>query len=80
MRRGGRNREAVSKCDRRSSLQARSLDHPGCPWKVQRERGPQVAQRLVSRGPPLVARHSVIDLDEVDPTHHWAIREQLPNP
>ncbi len=80
MCRGGRNGEAVPKRNRRSALQARNLDHPGCPWKVQRERGPYVAQRLVSRGATLIARHTVVDLDQVNPAHHWAICEQLPNP
>ncbi len=80
MRRGGRNREAVSKRDRRSGLQARDLDHPGRPWKVRRECGPQVAQRLVSRGAPLIAGQPVVDLYQVDPAHHRAICEQLPDP
>jgi hypothetical protein len=48
--RGGRNREAVPKRNRDLCLQARDLDHPGGPWKVQRECSPQIPQRLISRG------------------------------
>jgi hypothetical protein len=40
--RGGRNREAVPKRNRDLCLQARDLDHPGGPWKVQRECSPQI--------------------------------------
>jgi hypothetical protein len=65
VRRGGRNREAVLKRDRRSGLQARYLDHPGRPRKVRCERGTKISQRLVSGPLALVTRHSVIDLHEV---------------
>jgi hypothetical protein len=34
--RGGRNREAVPKRDRCSGLQARDIDHPGCPLGRER--------------------------------------------
>lgn len=57
---GGRNREAVPKRDRRSGLQARDVDHPGCPRKVQRERCSQISQRLISGGVPLITRYSVV--------------------
>ncbi|MDA8067314.1 MAG: hypothetical protein M0T77_01680, partial [Actinomycetota bacterium] len=34
---GGYRREAVRERDRRSSLKARGLDHPGRSWKIRRE-------------------------------------------
>lgn len=77
---GGRNREAVPKRNCGSCLQACDLDHPGGPWKVQREHSPQVPQRLISRGAPVIASHSAVDLNEVDPAHDRAIREQLLEP
>ena len=80
MSRSGCNREAVPKRNRGSCLQTCDLDHPGGPRKVQRERSPQVAQRLVSRGPPLIALKSVVDLYEVDPAHDRASGEQRLDP
>ncbi len=80
MSRGGRNSKAVPKRNRSSCLEACDLNHPGGPWKVQRERCPQIPQRLISRGAPLIASHPVIDLNEVDPAHDRAIREQLLKP
>jgi hypothetical protein len=76
VRRGGRNREAVPKRDRRSSLQTRRLDHPGRPRKVRRERRTKIYQRLVGGRLALVTRYSVMDLHEVDPAHRRAIRKQ----
>jgi hypothetical protein len=78
--RGGRDREAVPKRDRGCCLQARDLDHPGGPRKIQSERSPQIPQCLISRGAPLVTSHPVVDLYEVDPAHDRASREQLLNP
>ncbi len=62
MSRGGRDREAVPKRNRGSRLQACDLNHPGSPWKVQREHSPEVPQRFISRSAPLIALHPVVDL------------------
>jgi hypothetical protein len=78
--RSGRNRKAVAQSDRRSCLQARRLDHPGCPRKIRREYGAKISQRLIRRLLPLVTRHSVIDLHEVDPAHHRTIAKRLLDP
>jgi hypothetical protein len=77
---GGRNREAVPERDRCSGLQARHLDHAGRPRKVRCQRAPKISQRLVSGLVALVTRYSVIDLHEVDPAHHRAIRKRVLNP
>ncbi|HEY4916232.1 MAG TPA: hypothetical protein VIH92_04950 [Solirubrobacteraceae bacterium] len=78
--RGGRHRETVPQRDPRASLQARHLDHPGCPREIRRERGTKISQRRVSGRLALVTRYSVVDLHEVDPAHHWAIRKRLLDP
>jgi len=78
--RGGRNRKAVPQRDWRASLQARDLDHPGRPRKIRRERTTKISQRLVSGSLALVTRYPVVDLHEVDPAHHRAIRKGPVNP
>jgi hypothetical protein len=73
---GGRDREAAPKRDRRSSLQARYRDHPRRPRKVRCERGTKISQCLVSGRLASVTHYPVVDLYEVDPAHHRAIRKR----
>lgn len=66
--------------DRRACLQARDLDHPRRPWKIERERRPKVTERLVRCSGPMIASDSTVDLDEVHPAHQWPLRTQFLDP
>ncbi len=63
----GRHRKAIPERHRSTCLETSDLDHPGSPGKIQRERGSQVPQCLVSRIPSLVALYAIVDLNKVHP-------------
>lgn len=69
----GRNCEAVGERNRRSGLQARNLDHPGGPRKVERECRPKIAEHLIRCLRSVIASNSVVDLNEVHPAHERPI-------